>query len=71
MFLALLPLVVFLQVMPPPAGQIATAALLRGTGGGRDIIVAVPAPTPPPALPAAPEGEDCHCGVPSSPRGPR
>lgn len=68
MFLAVLPLVLLLQALPPPAGRVATAILLHGVGGGRDVIVAVPAPS---ASPGAASGEDCHCGVPNSPRGPR
>lgn len=67
MVLAVLPLVVLLQALPPPAGRIATAVLPHGTGGARDQIVTVPVPPPP----ATPDGEDCRCGVPDSPRGPR
>lgn len=59
MLLAVLPLVLLLQALPPPAGRIATAVLLHGTGGGRALAV------------PAPDGEDCRCGVPNSPRGPR
>ena len=59
-----LPLLVLLQVMPPPLGRIGTALILGRGFGNTDIIVAVPLPTPAPA-------EDCNCGVPSSPRGPR
>ena len=59
MFLAVLPLVVLFQVLPPPAGRIATVVLLHGVGGGRDVPVTTPG------------NEDCRCGVPDSPRGPR
>lgn len=64
MFLAVAPLVILLQALPPPAGRIATGLLLFGMRPGQDVILAVPAP---PAAPA----EDCNCGVPNSPRGPR
>ncbi|NMJ40022.1 hypothetical protein GWK16_02130 [Roseomonas sp. JC162] len=69
MFLAVLPLVVLFQVMPPPLGQLASTLILGRMGGGTDIIVAIPAPAGAPAT-AAP-AEDCGCGVPNSPRGPR
>ncbi len=68
MFLAVLPLVLLLQALPPPAGRVGTAILFHGTAGGRDVIVAGPAPS---AGPGAASGEDCRCGVPNSPRGPR
>ena len=53
-----LPLILLLQFVPPPFGPIMAARLL-GT-----------APAAAPAAAAAP-AEDCHCGVPASPRGPR
>lgn len=57
----LLPLMVLMQVLPPPLGAIA-AARLFATG---DHAAALTAPEP-----AAGAG-GCDCGVPSSPRGPR
>jgi hypothetical protein len=69
MFLAILPLVVLFQVMPPPLGQLASTLILGRMGGGTDIVVAIPAPAEAPA--AAAPAEDCGCGVPNSPRGPR
>ena len=62
MSLTVLPLMVVLQFMPPPVGRMASALVFGRIGGGTDVIVAVPLPAP---------TEDCHCGVPSSPRGPR
>ncbi len=68
MFLAMLPLVVLFQVLPPPLGQGASTLIFGRVGGGTDIVVAIPAPAPATAeAPAA----DCGCGVPNSPRGPR
>jgi hypothetical protein len=62
----LLPLLLFAQVLPPPLGQI---GLLLVVGRAyatdqRDV------PVPQPRLQSAP-AEDCNCGVPASPRGPR
>jgi len=54
------------QVMPPPLGTI-TVTLMIGTAFGtaqRDLPVPRPQSAPAPA-------EDCNCGVPASPRGPR
>ena len=67
MFIAVLPLIVLFQVLPPPAGRVATVVLLHGMGGARDLAVTVPAPS----SPALPEDHDCRCGIPNSPRGPR
>jgi hypothetical protein len=62
----ILPLLLLMQVLPPPLGQL-TLTLLVGRGYGmeqRDV------PVPEPRLQSAP-AEDCNCGVPASPRGPR
>jgi hypothetical protein len=56
---------VLAQVMPPPLGTM-TITLVLGTAygtGERDL----PVPRPQ----SAPGQEECNCGVPSSPRGPR
>ena len=58
----LLPLLILMQVLPPPLGAI-FAARMFGTGSQTAIILEIPRP------PAA--TGDCDCGVPSSPRGPR
>jgi hypothetical protein len=57
-----IPLIVLMQVLPAPLGQLA-ASLFALRAAHTDVIVAVPVPPPPAA--------DCDCGVPSSPRGPR
>ncbi|MBP0464763.1 hypothetical protein J5Y09_12655 [Roseomonas sp. PWR1] len=64
--LVALPLLFLMQVMPPPLGQVTMILVLgRAYGTGeRDL------PVPPPRLQSAP-AEDCNCGVPASPRGPR
>jgi hypothetical protein len=62
----LLPLLLFVQVLPPPLGQV-TMLLLVGRAYGtdqRDVPV-------PQAQPQSAPAEDCDCGVPASPRGPR
>jgi hypothetical protein len=59
-------LVVMLQVLPQPLGH-AMLTMVFGTAfttGPRDL------PVPAPRLQSAP-AEDCNCGVPASPRGPR
>ncbi|WP_184485034.1 hypothetical protein [Neoroseomonas alkaliterrae] len=56
-----LPLMVLVQVLPPPLGAIA-AARLFATGGH---VAALTAPE------SAAAAGGCDCGVPSSPRGPR
>jgi len=64
--LILLPILFMAQVLPPPLGQV-TLLLVVGRAYGtdqRDV------PVPEPRLQSAP-AEDCNCGVPSSPRGPR
>ncbi len=53
--MVLLPLYLFLQVLPPPFGQIVSMLVLGTASGGIDH-----------AMPA-----DCNCGVPEHPRGPR
>jgi hypothetical protein len=61
-------LVVMLQVLPQPLGH-AMLTMVFGTAlatGARDL----PVPAPAPRLQSAP-AEDCNCGVPASPRGPR
>ncbi len=58
-----LPLVILMQVMPPPFGTIVGALVLGRAHDPREIVEAVPLPAPP--------AEDCDCGVPASPRGPR
>jgi hypothetical protein len=66
MTVILLSLLGLLQAAPPPLGQLAISAIM-GVGympGSRDL------PVPTPRLQAAP-AEDCNCGVPASPRGPR
>jgi hypothetical protein len=62
----LLPLLLFSQVMPPPLGQFAVLLVVGSAYGTdrRDV------PLPQPRLQSAP-AEDCNCGVPASPRGPR
>ena len=55
-------LLVLLQAMPPPLGRLGTAVILGRVSGATDLVVAVPLPAP---------AEDCNCGIPSSPRGPR
>ncbi|WP_198370474.1 hypothetical protein [Roseomonas rosulenta] len=64
--LVLLPLLLMTQVLPPPLGQVTVLLVLgRAYGTGeRDL------PVPWPRLQSAP-AEDCNCGVPASPRGPR
>jgi hypothetical protein len=62
----LLPLLLFGQVVPPPFGQLAVLLVVGSAYGTdrRDV------PLPRPRLQSAP-AEDCNCGVPASPRGPR
>jgi hypothetical protein len=64
--LVLLPILFMAQVVPPPIGQLALL-LVVGTAYGAG---APDVPVPQPRLQSAP-AEDCDCGVPSSPRGPR
>lgn len=52
---------VLLQSLPPPAGALASAWLFSPRGH-TDVILALPTPAP---------AQDCNCGVPASPRGPR
>jgi len=61
-----LPLVILLQVMPPPLGLLASTLILGSAVSHTDVIVSVPLPGPP-TTPA----QDGNCGVPASPRGPR
>ncbi|MBR0680678.1 hypothetical protein GXW74_09275 [Roseomonas eburnea] len=61
-----LSLAFLLQAVPPPFAQLVSTMMFGVTA--RPIEYVVPAP---PALPAAPPAEDCRCGIPSSPRGPR
>jgi hypothetical protein len=61
MNLLALPLLVLFLAMPQPFGQAATVLVLGRAFGGTDLIIAIPAPP----------AEDCNCGVPASPRGPR
>ncbi|WP_137128174.1 hypothetical protein [Roseomonas sp. HF4] len=56
-----LPIVILLQVLPPPLGMMMTARMFGATAH-TDVILSIPAPAP---------AEDCNCGIPSSPRGPR
>ncbi|CAH0135188.1 hypothetical protein [Roseomonas sp. CECT 9278] len=62
----LLPLLLLGQVIPPPFGQFALLLVVGRAYGTdqRDV------PVPEPRLQSAP-AEDCNCGVPASPRGPR
>jgi hypothetical protein len=62
----LFPMLLMMQILPPPLGQVAlTLVLGRAYGTGeRDL------PLPAPRLQSAP-AQDCDCGVPASPRGPR
>jgi len=59
-----LPLLILLQAMPPPLGQMVIALWIGRAFGATEMIVAVPGPVLPPP-------EDCNCGVPASPGGPR
>lgn len=65
---AILPLVLLVQVAAPVLPVSTSAPVSAGQ-------VAAPAPreaAPPiPATPPPPTAEDCGCGVPNSPRGPR
>jgi hypothetical protein len=56
----LLPLMVLMQVLPPPLGAIAAARLFATAGHAAALTAAEPA-----------AAGGCDCGVPSSPRGPR
>jgi hypothetical protein len=62
----LLPLLLMAQVMPPPMGHFAVLLVVGSaySTDRRDV------PVPRPRLQSAP-AEDCNCGVPASPRGPR
>jgi hypothetical protein len=62
----LLPLLLLVQVLPPPLGQL-TMLLVVGRAHGTDQRE-VPVPQ---AHPQSAPAEDCDCGVPASPRGPR
>jgi hypothetical protein len=62
--LLLLPGLMLMQALPPPLGQVAATLIL-----GRAFATG-PAEAPVPQAQSAP-AEDCHCGVPASPRGPR
>lgn len=55
----IVPLVVLLQVMPPPFGMLGTRLALSRAGNTPALLAEGP-----------PRGGAC-CGVPSSPRGPR
>lgn len=57
----LLPIVILLQVLPPPLGLMMTARMF-GAAAPAGVVLSIPAPAP---------AEDCNCGIPSSPRGPR
>lgn len=58
-----LPLALLLQAVPPPFAQLAWTLVFGASAGPIAYVV----PTPPAASPA----EDCRCGVPDSPLGPR
>jgi len=59
-------LLLLFHVVPPPLGEVAATLVLgRGYGTGQMDV-----PVPAPRLQSAP-AEDCNCGVPASPRGPR
>jgi hypothetical protein len=64
--LPLLPMLLLLQFMPPPLSQLA-ASLMFGRAHATEQREV---PVPEPRLQFAP-AEDCQCGVPASPRGPR
>ena len=57
-----IPLIILMQVLPPPLGQLVPAVFFMRTAH-TDVVVAVPLPAPPVA--------ECDCGAPSTPRGPR
>lgn len=61
----ILPLLILMQVLPPPLGLVVTARLF-GPASHADAVLAVPMPGAP-----ATAAEDCDCGVPANPRGPR
>ena len=61
-----LPLLILLQAMPPPLGQIMAILMFGRAIGTEQRGVPVPGPRPQSA-----PAEDCNCGVPASPGGPR
>jgi hypothetical protein len=62
--LILLPVLFMAQVLPQPLGQFTMLVVL---GAGYGTARQDPPVPRPPSAPA----EECDCGVPSSPRGPR